>query len=106
MSGSVNWIELHHHPLWRALWNSPEIERKESALRERLLGGNVTDPHELGLLRGQLKALAELRGNVELLANEAQKRISGESESGIKDDEGGGEPPVHWARRALGRVMR
>lgn len=94
----MNWIELSNAPLWRALWNSDEMVKREAGWRDRLLAGNITDPHELGMLRGQLKAMTELRAFVERMANETEKRATAADEAP--------EPQGRWAQRVLGRVMR
>lgn len=80
----MNWTELHRSPLWRGLWDSEEIAKKEAAIRHQLLSSPEIDPHTLGRLRGQLAAFAELKSMVEGLAQAEQNRIAKEQEAATK----------------------
>jgi hypothetical protein len=73
----MNWIGLIANPLWRELWDSPEIKARRAYLEHQLLRGSETDPHSIGVLRGQLAGMDSLKGLVESFAKKQQQEELG-----------------------------
>jgi hypothetical protein len=78
----MNWIGLIANPLWRELWDSPEIKARRAYLEHQLLHGSETDPHTIGSLRGQLAGLDSLKGLVETYAKKQQQEELGLNQPG------------------------
>jgi hypothetical protein len=71
----MDWIALHHNPLWRALWDQSELKQKIAAIENQLLRGQHIDPHTIGRLRGQLDAYLGLPQLVASLAELQAKQL-------------------------------
>lgn len=55
----MDWIALQASPLWKELWESPELAAKKQKILSLLLNGSW-DEKTLAYLKGQLTALDEL----------------------------------------------
>lgn len=92
----MNWVALVANPLWRELWDSPEIKARRAYLEHQLLRSSETDPHTIGTLRGQLAGMDVLKALAEGFAKKQQQDELGAS---IED-------PAVSERRTLRDRMR
>lgn len=81
----LDWIALHHNPLWRALWEQSELKERIDAVESQLLHGTHTDPHTIGRLRGQLDAYRGLPQLVERLADAQAKQLAAAEEERLQE---------------------
>lgn len=73
----MNWIALAASPMWRDLWDAPELKARREYLERQLLRGSETDPHTIGTLRGQLAGIESFKSLVETLAKKQQQEELG-----------------------------
>ena len=73
----MDYVALVKSPLWKELWEDRIISDKMEAVRNQLLNTAVAEPHTLGELRGQIKALQWLKTTVESLADQQMKIAAG-----------------------------
>ncbi len=69
----MNWIELHRSPLWKALWESPEMKSKVQQMHNLLVNANL-EPEARGVVRGQIKFIESFPFFVEGLARQQAAR--------------------------------